>query len=44
MVQWNMANYLKGNDPIGDKPIFDWTMTMGGSVAPHLETMVQSEG
>ena len=23
MVQWKMANYLKGNDPIGDTPIFD---------------------
>ena len=23
MVQWKMANYLKGNDPIGYKPIFD---------------------
>ncbi len=34
MVQWKMANYLKGNgnDPIGDTPIFDWTMIMGGSV------------
>ena len=26
------ANYLKGNNPIGDAPIFDWTMSMGGSV------------
>ena len=26
-----MAQYLKGNDPIGDTAIFDWTM-MGGSV------------
>ena len=24
MVQWKMANYLKGNDPIGDTPIFDF--------------------
>ena len=24
--------YLKGNDPIGDTPIFDWTMIMGASV------------
>ena len=24
--------YLKGNDPIGDTQIFDWTMIMGGSV------------
>ena len=23
-VQWKMANYLKGNDPIGDTPIFDF--------------------
>ena len=22
MVQWKMAAYLKGNDPIGDTPIF----------------------
>ena len=29
-----MANYLKGNEPIGDTPIFDWTMIMGGSVNP----------
>ncbi len=27
-----MTEYLKGNDPIGDTPIFDWTMIMGGSV------------
>ncbi len=33
MVQWKMANYLKGNDPtIGDTPIFHWTMIMGGRV------------
>ena len=25
--------YLKGNDPIGDTPIFDGTMIMGGSVS-----------
>ena len=24
MVQWKMANYWKGNDPIGDTPIFDF--------------------
>ena len=23
MVQWKMAGYLKGNDPIGDTPIFN---------------------
>ena len=23
-VQWKMANYLKGNDPIGGTPIFDF--------------------
>ena len=22
MVQWKMSGYLKGNDPIGDTPIF----------------------
>ena len=32
MVQWKMAGYLKGNDPIGDTPILDRTMIMGGSV------------
>ncbi len=32
MVQWKMASYLKGNDPIGDTPIFDGTMIMGGNV------------
>ena len=34
-----MANFLKGNDPIGDTPIFDWTMIMGGSVANILELL-----
>ena len=24
MVQWKMANYLKGKDLIGDTPIFDF--------------------
>ena len=24
MVQWKIANYLKGNDPIGDTPIRDF--------------------
>ena len=33
MVQWKMANYLKGNDPIGDTHIFDFHI-MGGSVNP----------
>ena len=33
-----MANYLKGKDPIGDTPIFDWTMIMGGSAKKkHVE-------
>ena len=27
--------YLKGNDPIGDTPIFDGTMIMGGSVRAY---------
>ena len=27
MVQWKIANYLRGNDPIGDEPpIFDGTI------------------
>ena len=30
MVQWKMAGYLKGNDSIGDRPIFHWTMIMAG--------------
>ena len=28
--------YLKDNDPIGDTPIFDWTMTMGERVTKKL--------
>ena len=32
MVQWKMARFLKGNDPIGDTPIFHWTMIMGERV------------
>ena len=28
MVQWKMVGCLKGNDPIGDTPIFHWTMIM----------------
>ncbi len=32
MVQWKMANYLKGNDFLleTDTPIFDWNMIMEG--------------
>ena len=29
MVQWKLLFCLKGNDPIGDTPIFHWTMIMG---------------
>ena len=28
---------LKGNDPIGDTPIFNWTMIMGGTVKKRLQ-------
>ena len=31
MVQWKMTT-LKGNDPNGDTPIFDWTLIMGENV------------
>ncbi len=31
-VQWKMAKYLKDNDPIGDTPIFHWTMIVEGRV------------
>ncbi len=35
MVQWNMAFCLKGNDPVGDTPIFDWTNDYGRKCIPN---------
>ena len=43
MVQWKMAEYLKGNDPIGDTPIFHWTMIMGGRVCSIRFGMIAME-
>ena len=34
MVQWELAGYLKGNDPTGDTPMT--SMMMGGSVKSRV--------
>ena len=39
-----MANYLKGNDPIGDTPIFDWTTELWEEVGQkHVDFLVESQ-
>ena len=39
MVQWKLAGYLKGNDPIGDTPIFHWNHDYGRKcfIVPNLQ-------
>ena len=50
MVQWNMAGFFKkGNDPIGDTPIFHGTMIYGRKVvvnseATHLQGLMVYQG